>query len=125
MGYTWEFNKDAESWSYGDYDTEEECVKDAKENYNMKAGDKIAIGTICPYEVQADIENMLEQIECDAYEDCGEVAEGWGITSRERFGKEMDELQEKVTDLVKEYIKKIDEEPSFYRVVDIHTVTIN
>ena len=46
---TWNYKETDELWQHGEFETEEECITDAKENYGMKVGDEIAIGTIYPY----------------------------------------------------------------------------
>jgi len=122
---TWSYSENDEIWQHDNFETEEECVLDAKENYRMKSGESIAIGTVYPYTVSIDVETMLERIEEDAYEECGEAAESWVISSRKHFGKEMDDLQEKVTELVDAYLDKISEKPTFSKVDNIYTVTID
>lgn len=122
---TWSYNETDEFWQHNEFETVDECMKDAKENYGMKVGEDIAIGTVFPYQVCVDAESLLERIEEEAYEECGEVAEDWGITSREHFDKEIDELQDKVTMLVIEYLEKIGEKPTFSKIDNIYTVTLN
>ena len=123
--FTWNYSESDELWQHDEFKTEEECILDAKENYEMKVGDEIAIGTIYPYRVIVDVDRMLESIEEEAYEECGEVSESWNISSRKLYGKEIDELQEKVTKLVEDYLIKIKENPNFYKIGDTYTVTIN
>lgn len=121
---TWNFNKSDELWQHDEFETVDECIKDAQENYDMKIGERIAIGTIQPYKVNIDIESMLEQLEEKAYDECGEVAEDWKISNEKYYTKEMEELKEKVTKLTYEYLEKIGEKPTFYKIDDIFTVVI-
>lgn len=124
--YSWSDNATDELWSNGTFETVEECIKDAKSDWNgKKPGDEIAIGTVVPYVVNADIDCMLEQLEQDAYEECGDAADSWYISTRKGHEKEYDELQEKITALVNEYLEKICEKPSFYKIDDIYTVMID
>lgn len=124
--YTWSENANDELWRNDIFETVEECVKNAKSDWNgKKPGDEIAIGTVVPYVVSADVGFMLEQLEQDAYEECGDVTDDWDVSSRKGHEKEFDELQEKVTALVNEYLVKIGEKPSFYKIEDIYTVTID
>ena len=124
--YSWSDNATDELWSNGTFETVEECIKDAKLDWNgKKSGDEIAIGTVVPYVVSADIDCMLEQLEQNAYEECGDAAESWDISTYKGHKKEFDELQEKVTELVNEYLEKIGEKPTFYKIDDIYTVTID
>lgn len=124
--FSWSDNATDEWWVNDTFGTVEECIKDAKSEWNgKKSSDEIAIGTIVPYVVSADIDCMLEQLEQDAYEECGDAAESWYISNRKGHEKEYDELQEKVTQLVNEYLEKIGEKPSFYKINDIYMVTID
>lgn len=122
---TWSFKETDELWQHGDFETVEKCILDAKENYCMKSGEQIAIGTIYLYTVCADVDSLLERLEEDAYEECGEAAVNWEITSRKHFDKEMDILQKKVTKCVNEYLEAIGEEPTFSKIDNIYTVTLN
>lgn len=122
---TWSYSEEDELWQHDEFKTEKECILDAKENYRAKSGEKIAIGTVSPYIISADVESILEKIEEDAYEECGEASESWGVSSRRCFGEEMDDLQEKITELVNVYLEKIGEVPAFYKINNIYTTTIN
>lgn len=122
---TWNYSEHDELWSHDEFDTEEECIADAKENYDLKIGDTIAIGTVYPYLVCADVDNLLERLEEDAYEECGEAAEDWDVSSRRHYDKEMDKLQDEVTGCINRYLQNIKEVPSFYKIDDIYTVEVN
>lgn len=122
--YTWSENKDDEWWNKGEYDTEEECVQEAIQGYGFKHGDTIAIGKVYPFEPHPDIDTLLDQMEEDAYEECGEAAEAWSIGAGKGREKEGEELEKGVEKLVNEYLEKIGEKPGFYKVGNIHTVVI-
>lgn len=122
---SWSYNEGDELWQHDMFLTAEECMADAKENYGRKAGETIAIGTVYPYIVSADVDDILEYIEQDAYETCGEAAENWDISSRKIFDKEMDELQSRVAECVNDYLAVIGEKPSFYKIDDIYTVILD
>lgn len=121
---TWNYKETDELWGHDQYKTEEECILDAKENYGVESGDSVAIGTVYPYTVSADIDSLLEQLEQDAYEECGEAAEDWNISDSKHYGKEMDKLQAEVTECINRYLLSIKEVPSFYKIDDIYTVTV-
>lgn len=122
--YTWSENKDDEWWNKDEFDTEKECVEDATQGYGFKPGDTIAIGRIYTYEPHPDIYTLLDRMEEDAYEECGEAAESWNISDRSGREKEYNELYQGVEELVNEYLDKIGEKPGFFRVDSIHTVDI-
>lgn len=121
---SWSYGENDELWQHDEFETEEECILDAKENYRMKPGEQIAIGTVCPYQVFVSAERILESIEEEAYEECGEVAENWNL-----FGKDnseaLDILSNELTDCVNRYLESIGEKPTFSKIDDIYTVTIN
>jgi methylmalonyl-CoA mutase N-terminal domain/subunit len=120
--YTWETSANAEIWTHGEFETIEECVKDAKENYHMELGKKIAVGITEFYEISVDADRVLEDMEADAYDECGESAEGWNLSEP---GKEaVNELTDQLTNCVKDWLKKYNNMPYFYRVVDIRKVVI-
>ena len=62
------------------------------------------------------------------YEEVGEVSEGWDITSiigRYSCRKEIyEKYQNKLENLVMEYIKEIKEIPRFYKVVNVGPVEV-
>lgn len=122
--FTWTYNENDEIWQHDIFKTEDECILDAKENYGFGYGETIAIGTVVPYTVFADVDTLLERLEEDAYEECGEVAEGWEISSRKHYDKEMDKLQEEITECINKYLLSIKEMPSFYKIDDIYTVEV-
>ena len=121
---TWNYKETDELWQRDQFKTEEGCILDAKGNYGMKTGYTIAIGTVYPYTVSADVDVLLEQLEQDAYEECGEAAENWDISSRIHYDEQIDKLHFEVTECVERYLSSINEVPSFYRIDDIYTVKV-
>ena len=124
MKYTWETDENVELWRHDEFDSIKECIEDARENYEIKVGDTIAVGIMSQFEPRVDIESMLERMEYQAYEECGEAAESWSVSYREGHQKEWDELFEGVQALVEKYLDKIGETPKFYRVDNIRTIEI-
>ena len=93
--------------------------------YGYQPGDTIAVGTVYPFKPSANIGSLLERLEEDAYEECGEAAESWDISGHEKRSTEAwDELQEGVDKLIVEYLEKIGEKLGFYRIDDVHEVEI-
>jgi len=118
--YTWSNNKDDELWQNGIFDTKEECIADAKENYEFKIGDIIAIGTTSKFIVSIDGEDVLEKLEERAFEECGEACEGWIDYKKEDVKK----LSDALTECVNNWLKETKQEPNFYQVEDILMVEI-
>jgi hypothetical protein len=115
--YTWSDHKDDTLWNYDRFDSELECVADAKKN-GKKTGDVIAIGTCEEFIPTVDAEEVLESVEMDAYETVGEAAEGWLPYSQ------TDILQERLSKVLNEWLVETHQEPTFYHITNIRTVVI-
>lgn len=121
--YTWNENENDDLWMNALFDTEEECISDAI-GCGMKTGDTIYIGTAIQYEPYVDVDVLLEHMEYYACDACGEVADDWDVSTRKGRETEYDELCEKVTTAVNEYLKKIGMVPNFYYIENVHKVII-
>ena len=118
--YTWSNKEDDELWQHGIFGTKKECIEDAKENYGVKAGETIAIGSTRPFMVSIDAESVLENLEEQAFEECGEACEDWIDYKTE----DVKRLSEALTDCVNKWLEETKQKPNFYQVEDIETVTI-
>ena len=124
--YAWNFNKDAEVWQNDTFDTIEECIKDARrivseEAHYMidcEAPSVVYIGEVIPFVPTADCTDILDRIEEDAFDHCGEVAELWEPYDYKKKD-EIDELDQKLTDVVVEWLKKYGREPHIYNIQKI------
>lgn len=116
--YTWSDNENDEHWWHDTFDSVEECIADAKENYLIDTGATIAVGTVKPYVVNIDAETYLESLEEDAYEECGDVAEDWIDY------ESADQLSERLTECVNQWLKETGNEPSFYKIINVRTVEV-
>lgn len=118
--YTWSKSATDELWQHDCFDTVEECIKDAKENYGYEIGETIAIGETAGFVVNIDAIDVLERLEENAYEECGEVVEGWIDYKKSPF----DKLSEKLTACVNEWLKETNQQPTFYHIHSISLETI-
>lgn len=128
--YTWTINKYDEYWVNCIEDNVEDCIKEAVECYGFKSGRGIWVGECIPVDVSTaiDVDDFLETIEEKMYEQIGENAEYWDISSytggyanrKERY----EQLERDITALIKQYIKDIGEEKDFYTIENIREVTI-
>lgn len=109
--YAWSRNSDDEIWRGGPCDTIKECVEEAlDEDYGLD--DFIALGLIEGYEVNYDfVQDIVERLCEDAWDEVGEASDGW-LDSAKRA--QLDLLNERITPIVKEWLKEIGEQPSFY-----------
>lgn len=124
MKYTWEYSENEEIWQNDVFDTIEDCILDAKENYCVEPDGTIAIGEIVPWEPHVSAYNILEQIEEDAYEECGEIADGWKTFEWKNDRKKVEELSEKLTEIVKQWLKDNGTYPTFSKIENVKIVTV-
>ena len=124
MKYTWEYNDDTELWYNDLFDTVEDCIADARDNYMVEIGETIAVGEVVPYEPYIMADNILDELEEDAYEECGEVAEDWNAYSWKDDEKSLDELSNKLTEIVRQWLKDNGTYPYFYKIKNVKTVEV-
>lgn len=119
--YAWSRRSDDELWYGGPCDSIRECVEEAQgEDYEMD--DTIAPGLIERYEVNYDFaQDIVERLCEDAWDEVGEASDGW-LDSAKR--PELDKLNEKILPIVREWLKEIHEEPSFYKVLPFEECTL-
>ena len=124
MKYTWEYNDDTELWYNDLFDTVEDCIADARDNYMVEIGETIAVGEVVPYEPYVMADNILDELEEDAYEECGEIAEDWNAYSWKDDKESLDELSNKLTEIVRQWLKDNGTYPYFYKIKNVKTVEV-
>ena len=110
MKYTWNEDPHSDLWVRGGFNTIEECIEEAKQ---LEINGNIMVGEIIPFEPHVNVYSVLEEIEQDASEECGEVGNDWEIDTR---GNTTDSLAEKLTQCVKDWLKETGQEPTFYKI---------
>ena len=110
MKYTWEYSEDVEYWTKDVFDSVEDCILDAKENYDIKPGETIAIG-----------EPVYWEPYVDAY---GEATEGWDTYNYERDKEKVEQLSEKLTAIVRQWLKDNGTYPNFSKIENVRTVEV-
>ena len=95
MNYAWDANRDGQNYSDG-FKSIEECVEDAK-GFGCKVGDATYVG---------------------------ELAYDWTIEYPNHDKKKYLEYQEKLKQLVMDYLKEIGMEPGFFQVINTKPVVI-
>lgn len=124
--YAWNFNKDAEVWANDTFTTIEECIKDARRiiseeahyTIDYEAPSVVYIGEVIPFIPTVDCTDILDRMEEDAFDHCGEAAELWETYDYKKKD-EIDELDQKLTDVVLEWLKKYNREPHIYNIQKI------
>ena len=125
MKYTWETDE-TDIWRHDVFDTVEDCILDAKENYCIETGTEIVVGEAVPWDPYVYASNILEHLEEDAYEECGEVTEDWYAYDykSEEGRKSLDELSDKITEIVKQWLKDNGTYPGFYMIKNVRTIVV-
>ena len=127
--YTWMSYPNAEVWDHGTFETIQECIDDAKTNYGVKTGDTIYIGKCQDVSIGGIyFDDVLCRVEEDMYEQVGEISEGWDIYSTNGYYADrrpiQDKYNEKLRQLVIDYIKEIGETPTFYKVINEREIIV-
>lgn len=119
--YAWSRRSDDELWHGGPCDSIRECVEEAQdEDYELE--DTFALGLIEGYEVNYDFaQDIVERLCEDAWDEAGEASDGW-LDSAKR--EQLDKLNERITPIIKEWLKEIGEQPSFYKVLPFEECTL-
>ena len=113
--YSWTENQTDDIWYHGKFASVEECIKDAI-GCGKKPGEKIVIGICEDYVPHLSADALLEQVSEDAYEEVGEVAEGWPEFENRKGYKDVDKLQEKIDKAFHEWLEETGQVPSFYHI---------
>ncbi|MPM47736.1 hypothetical protein SDC9_94450 [bioreactor metagenome] len=122
--YSWSFNEDTEVWGSGTFDTIADCMEDAEKERDLMADDCIEppnavfIGENIPFEPYVDAEDVLETLEEQAGERCGEVGYDWDAGDPKKT-HELEELSNTLTTAVREWLCKYGYEPGIYSIENI------
>jgi hypothetical protein len=120
--YAWSRRSDDEIWRGGPCDSIRECVEEAQDD-DYALDDTFALGLIEEYEVSYDFaQDIVERLCEDAWDEVGEASDGW-LDSAKR--EQLDLLNDRITPIVKEWLKEIGEQPSFYKVLPFEECTLS
>ncbi len=120
--YAWSRHSDDEIWYGGPCDSIKECVEEAlAEGY--KLSDTLAVGLVEPYTLDIDFADMIiERMQEDAYDEVGEVTDGW-LDHVHR--DDITALDNQIRQVVNEWLKKVKEEPTFYTIAPFEECTLS
>lgn len=113
--YSWTENVTDDIWYHERFSSVDECIKDAI-GCGKKPGEKIVIGICEDYVPQLSADALLDRVSEDAYEEVGEVAEGWPEFEDRKGYRYIDKLQEKIDKAFNEWLEETKQIPSFYRI---------
>ena len=121
--YAWSDNLADEIWRGGKFSSIEECIRDAVA-CGKEPGDTIAVGICEDYVPELDAYALLEQVSNDAYEECGEAAEGWPEFECRKGYRDADKLQEALDKVFKEWLKETNQIPRFYHIYPLKDLVV-
>lgn len=125
--YAWERDRIFSEYYKGTFGSIKECIEDAKSE-GFKPGQIIYIGKCIEPDISCGVwfDRVLEDVQDAMYSDYGDNAEDWDLSvgDIEERQEIYDKYEEKLTNLVEDYIKEIGAKPNFYDVVDIKPIII-
>lgn len=124
MKYTWEYSGNEEIWRNDVFDTVEDCILDAKENYCVEPGTEIAVGEVVLWEPYVMSTDILERLEEEAYDECGEVGGDWDAFNYKKDKEKLEELSDKITEIVKQWLKDNGTYPTFYKIDNVRIMEV-
>lgn len=124
MKYTWEYSDNEEIWRHDLFDTVEDCVLDAKENYCVEAGTEIVVGESVPCEIYIDSTDVLETLENQIYDEYGEVAEGWNAFNYKEDKEKLESLSRKLSNVIRIWLQENNNLPTFYKIDNIEVIEV-
>lgn len=123
MKYTWE-TSETDIWRHDIFDTVEDCILDAKENYCIETGTEIVVGEVVPWEPYVDAFDILNELQFQAYDECGEITENWYSYDCKKDKEKVQQLSEKLTEIVKLWLKENGTYPNFYTIENVQVVEV-
>ncbi|RAS90292.1 hypothetical protein A6E21_25885 [Bacillus cereus] len=122
----WMYNlNDEEAWTSDEFDTKEEAIAEARAEIDLLEkldgiphGDFFRIGQKQPYNPMINVD-FISQLEEQAYDECGEVAEGWLEGLKE---KQKQALDDQIQEVIAKWLEGIGKTPGFGSVVNIERI---
>jgi len=130
--YSWDFDGDAERWNNDSHDTVEECVEDAicaitagEHNY-AETPAVVYIGENREFIPRVDVTQILDALEEQAYDECGEIGGDWQTYDwKKKERDDVEELAEELNKVVIAWLTKYSRVPHFYTVENIKEYPLN
>lgn len=124
MKWTYNLN-DAEAWTSDEFDTKEEAIAEARAEIDLLEkldgiphGDIFRIGQVELYNPMINVD-FISQLEEQAYDECGEVAEGWleGVEEKQKQA-----LDDQIQEVIAKWLEDIGKTPGFGSIVNIERI---
>ncbi|MEK4427643.1 hypothetical protein MHB54_00135 [Paenibacillus sp. FSL M7-0802] len=113
----WMFNDVSDGvWGIGEYfDLKAQAIEAAKEYYSPEEQKEFYVGQLCEISnsITVDSEGVLDDIASSIYDEVGEAAEDYLYYVKR---EEREILDERLTQVVREWMREFGYEPSFFRI---------
>ncbi|MCK5138370.1 MAG: hypothetical protein KAQ85_00875 [Thermodesulfovibrionia bacterium] len=73
----WLGSTDEEMFNIGPYETKEQAIEEIPNDAALESGEEFFIGQITVYEPSIDIDTVIENLDEQSAEECGETSEMW------------------------------------------------
>lgn len=131
MKYTWEYGENQNVWKHNIFDSVEDCITDAKKNYNVEPGEVIGVWEVYSCNIHVSARRVLSDVQWNIISEFGEVAEHYSLynvkLSKDKDSdlyKKINELSEDLTKIVEQWIKKNGNYPNFYNFKNVKAVEV-
>lgn len=119
-----------EDW--GEFDSKEKATEYGKKNYTemiKSYGDSIqlendkyfSVGQVEHVYPHIDAERIIDDAGENIYDQCGEVADDYLMNVNE---KDIEELEEKLNDVFSDWLKKTNNQPTFYQIANTEDIGV-
>lgn len=127
--YAWLLEHNNDYVSSCTYDTIEECIEDAKRDFkdytsNYNQTYSITVQELVPYDIQIDGEIILDDLWSQVEEDVGDAADDWLNSDSDYTTEQLNDLSERLTRVVKTWLKETNNEPPFFRILSEKEIQI-
>lgn len=119
---TWCYSFNEENF-HGEFDSKQDAISEALELYKQEGeeGDFIWIGRCVPVTLTVDSDSVLEELSERAGYQVGEIACGYLDDVKKEH---MNVLDERLTSIVKDWMKEFQYEPHFWGVADVERISV-
>ena len=130
--FAWNFDRDAERWNNGGCDTIEERIEEAiheiSDGMANYADDPtvVYIGEIKKFVPKVDVPRILDALEEQAFEECGEIGGDWQTYDwKKKESSDIEELANDLNKVIIDWLTKYNKMPNFYAVENIKEYPLN
>ena len=111
--FYWNFDREEETWNNSG-ESIKECIEEARLYVEAEDQEFVYIGEVTNHVPTIDAERIIDNLIDQAYDECGESSDGW------LDGVKTEELEEKLNEVLQEWLKKTNQEPTFGKLEKVN-----